>query len=123
MNGRGDPANFDSRLAVRLPEGEVEAERREGPNGEVLYVDAVSLAALEAVREAVGMSGRPLMPVGASLPDIEDLPLEFAVLQTRFEMLEARVTRLENRMRSAPEAWVNLADRVARLEASGDKPL
>ena len=79
----------------------VAAERRVGPNGEVLYVDPVSLAALEAVREAVGMSGRPLMPVGASLPDIEDLPLEFAVLQTRFEMLEARVTRLEARARLA----------------------
>lgn len=114
MNGRGDPANFDSRLGVAIPPGAVEAERREGPNGEVLYVDAVSLAALDAVREAVGMSGRPLMPVGASLPDIEDLPLEFAVLQIRFEMLEARVMRLERW--ASPQNFGSLEDRVSIIE-------
>lgn len=68
----------------------VKAERREGADGTVLYVDPVALAALELAKSA-GMSRAADI---ASLPQAEELPLRLVVAETRIEILEREVNRL-----------------------------
>lgn len=72
----------------------VEAERREGvgPNGEplTLYIDPIALRALDAARaQQTWHGGSP--GTWGQLPEPEELPLKFVLLEMRVERLEAHI--------------------------------
>lgn len=70
----------------------VAAERREGADGTVLYVDPIALAALAEARSA-GMERAADI---AGLPDIEELPLRIVVVETRLAIIEAELKRVRS---------------------------
>ena len=55
-----------------------------------LRVDPVSLAALEAAKQAGSTTGH------GALPDLEEVPLLLVVLEARVDGIEARLMRLED---------------------------